>query len=254
MPSPRTPTSVKRRSLRADLLNAQYDLKLDGRFPVLILIAGVEGAGKGETVNLLNEWMDPRHIQTTAFGDAIGRRGRTPRATGASGARCRPRGSMGIFFGAWHTQPIVQRVMGQIGEGAFAGATAEIQRLEKMLCDEGVLLLKYWFHLSKEQQKQAPEGAGEGPRDALARHRHRVGLLQALRPISSSRLRTLRTPDLHGPGTLDRGAGVPTPTTARWPWAATCWPRCASAWPTSPRKAHAHEGTSAAAAGAGRPR
>ena len=54
--------------LRAALLDAQYDLKLDGRFPVLILIAGVEGAGKGETVNLLNEWMDPRHIQTTAFG------------------------------------------------------------------------------------------------------------------------------------------------------------------------------------------
>jgi polyphosphate kinase 2 (PPK2 family) len=34
---------------------------------VLILIAGVEGAGKGETVNLLNEWMDPRHISTSAF-------------------------------------------------------------------------------------------------------------------------------------------------------------------------------------------
>ena len=49
-------------SLRAALLNAQYDLKLDGRFPVLVLIAGVEGAGKGETVNLLNEWMDPRDV------------------------------------------------------------------------------------------------------------------------------------------------------------------------------------------------
>ena len=54
-------------SLRAALLNAQYDLKLDGRFPVLVLIAGVEGAGKGETVNLLNEWMDPRHIQTLSL-------------------------------------------------------------------------------------------------------------------------------------------------------------------------------------------
>ena len=55
--------------LRAQLLNAQYDLKENGRFPVLILIAGVEGAGKGETVNLLNAWMDPRHIQTHAFAD-----------------------------------------------------------------------------------------------------------------------------------------------------------------------------------------
>src|SRR4051812_50630 len=53
--------------LRPALLNAQYDLNENGRFPVLILIAGVEGAGKGETVNLLNEWMDPRHIVTHAF-------------------------------------------------------------------------------------------------------------------------------------------------------------------------------------------
>ena len=35
--------------LREALLNAQFDLKENGRFPVLILIAGVEGAGKGET-------------------------------------------------------------------------------------------------------------------------------------------------------------------------------------------------------------
>jgi polyphosphate kinase 2 (PPK2 family) len=66
--------------LRAELLNAQYDLKLNGRFPVLILIAGVEGAGKGETVNLLNEWMDPRHIQTTAFGTPSDEEGGAPRA------------------------------------------------------------------------------------------------------------------------------------------------------------------------------
>ena len=55
------------RKLREALLHAQYDLKENGTFPVVILIAGVEGAGKGETVNLLNEWMDPRHIQTHAF-------------------------------------------------------------------------------------------------------------------------------------------------------------------------------------------
>ena len=39
----------------------------DGRFPAMVLIAGVGGAGKGETVNRLNEWMDPRHIRIAAF-------------------------------------------------------------------------------------------------------------------------------------------------------------------------------------------
>ena len=53
--------------LRQALLDAQYDLKENSLFPVLVVIAGVEGAGKSETVNLLNEWMDPRHIVTSAF-------------------------------------------------------------------------------------------------------------------------------------------------------------------------------------------
>ncbi|MBV9192214.1 MAG: polyphosphate:AMP phosphotransferase, partial [Betaproteobacteria bacterium] len=56
--------------LRERLLNAQYDLKENGRFPVLIVIAGVEGAGKGETVNQLNDWMDSRHVLTHGFADA----------------------------------------------------------------------------------------------------------------------------------------------------------------------------------------
>ena len=47
--------------LREALLNAQYDLLRERKFATLIVIAGVDGAGKGETVNLLNEWMDPRH-------------------------------------------------------------------------------------------------------------------------------------------------------------------------------------------------
>ena len=139
--------------LRAALLAAQYDLLSSGRFPVLILIAGVEGAGKGETVNLLNEWMDPRHIQTSAFGTPSDEEIERP-AHWRFWRALPPKGQIGIFFGAWHTLPIVQRVMGQIDNGQFSGAIGEIQRLERMLCDEGVLLLKYWFHLSKDQQKK----------------------------------------------------------------------------------------------------
>src|SRR5260370_35270104 len=53
--------------LRAGLLAAQLDLLKDRSFPVIVLIAGVRGAGKGETINLLTAWMDPRHIDTHPF-------------------------------------------------------------------------------------------------------------------------------------------------------------------------------------------
>ena len=54
--------------LRADLLDAQFDVGALKQFAVVILINGVEGSGRGHVVNQLNAWMDPRHILTSAFG------------------------------------------------------------------------------------------------------------------------------------------------------------------------------------------
>jgi len=149
--------------LREALLDAQYDLGAHGRFPVLILIAGVEGAGKGETVNLLNEWMDPRHIQVNGFAEPSDEERERPRMWRYWRA-LPPRGKIGMFFGAWHTQPIMDRVLGRIGAGRFDQHIAEILRFEKMLTDEGVLLLKFWFHLSKAQQKKRLNALARDPK------------------------------------------------------------------------------------------
>ena len=54
--------------LRYGLLMAQHALK-EADFPVIILVTGVDGAGKGHTINLLNEWMDTRYIRSFSFGD-----------------------------------------------------------------------------------------------------------------------------------------------------------------------------------------
>jgi polyphosphate:AMP phosphotransferase len=148
--------------LREALLDAQFELKEQGRFPVLILIAGVEGAGKGETVNLLNTWMDPRHIHTHAFSLPSDEEQERPESWRFWRA-LPPKGEIGIFFGAWHTLPIIRRVMGDSAEGEFAQAIGDIQRLERMLCDEGVLLLKYWLHLSKAQQKKRLKALEKDP-------------------------------------------------------------------------------------------
>ena len=153
------------RKLREMLLHAQYDLKENGTFPVVILIAGVEGAGKGETVNLLNEWMDPRHIHTYAFPDLSDEERERPLMWRYWRA-LPPKGSIGIFFGAWHTVPIVLRVQGAISKRELGQYTGEIQRLEKMLTDEGVLLVKFWFHLSKDQQKRRLKALEKDPKTA----------------------------------------------------------------------------------------
>jgi len=53
--------------LRAWLLELQYRALELARFPVLIDFAGVDGAGKGSTVNMLNKWMDPRWLRTIGY-------------------------------------------------------------------------------------------------------------------------------------------------------------------------------------------
>jgi len=54
--------------LHTRLLQVQQQLK-DSNTSVIIIVSGVEGAGKGEVVNRLSEWLDTRDIQTNAFWD-----------------------------------------------------------------------------------------------------------------------------------------------------------------------------------------
>src|SRR6185369_3855265 len=58
--------------LREALLAAQWKLSRTGKGPVLLILSGVEGGGRGETANKLTEWMDPRHIRVVAFGPRTG--------------------------------------------------------------------------------------------------------------------------------------------------------------------------------------
>jgi polyphosphate:AMP phosphotransferase len=148
--------------LREVLLDAQYDLFRDGRFPVMVLIAGVEGAGKGETVNLLNEWMDPRHIHVAAFGEPSDEERERPRMW-RYWRELPPKGKIGIFFGHWYTDPILDRVYRRSKQLQLIQSIEEIVRFEKMLADEGALLLKFWFHLSKEKQKKRLKALEKDP-------------------------------------------------------------------------------------------
>ncbi len=139
--------------LRRALLDAQYALASRPDFPVLIIIGGVDGAGKGETVNLHNEWMAPRHIHTHAFSEPSGEEAERP-PMWRYWRVLPPKGTIGIFFGSWYTAPLLRRVLGDDKQDALDSNVAAILRHERMLVDEGVLLIKFWFHLSKDQQRK----------------------------------------------------------------------------------------------------
>ena len=149
--------------LREALLKAQYDLLANGKFPVVIIIGGVDGAGKGETVNLLNEWMDPRHIVTHAFGEPSDEEAERPPMWRFWRA-LPPKGRIGVLFGSWYTAPIVSRVLKQTKSTELMQSIEEIRHFESMLTAEGVLLLKFWFHLSKDAQKKRLKALEKDPK------------------------------------------------------------------------------------------
>ncbi len=142
--------------LRTELLDAQYELLDDKSFPVIVLVNGVDGAGKGETVNLLHEWLDPRHIRTHAFGELTDAERLRPKMWRFWGA-LPPKGKIGILFGSWYTDPIVGRATRKMSAGALVAELDRIRSFEQMLVDEGAVLVKLWFHLSKKRQKKRLE-------------------------------------------------------------------------------------------------
>ena len=161
--------------LRRDLLAAQYELLHQGGRAVLVLVHGGDGAGKGETVNLLNEWMDPRHLRTEAIGP--GEHDGRPDVW-RFWQVLPPKGHVGILFGSWYTDPIADRVAHRDDEDRFAHRLERIRQFERMLVAEGVVLLKLWFHLSKKATRERFKALQADPRTAWRVSRQD---LQALR-------------------------------------------------------------------------
>ncbi len=138
--------------LRTSLILTQQELR-KADCPVLIIFGGVDGAGKSELAGLLNEWMDPRWIVTRAYGP------RTP------GEKSRPefwrywvdippRGQIGVYLSAWYSEPLVDRVYGRLKKRKFERELSRIGEFERCLADDGALVLKFWMHLDKAQQKR----------------------------------------------------------------------------------------------------
>ena len=149
---PKAEYQAREATLREELLAAQYELLAQKKTPVIVLIGGVDGAGKGETVNRLNEWMDPRHIITHAFAEPSDEERDRPRMWRFWRA-LPPKGRIGILFGSWYTEPIVSRVLGKCKSAEFERYLQDINHFERMLVEEGAIVLKFWFHLSKKAQR-----------------------------------------------------------------------------------------------------
>lgn len=180
--------------LRTQLLEAQFQLR-QADFPVIVLISGVDGAGKGETVNLLNEWLDPRFVRTDAFDQPSEEELQRPpfwrywRALPA-------RGRMALYVGSWYSGPLARRVNDKLSAAELDEELARINSFEKALVDDGALVIKIWLHLSKKQQAERLNKLEKNPETrwrVSKRDRLHLKLYDRFRPIAEHSLRITST-------------------------------------------------------------
>lgn len=181
-------------SLRVELIELQQKL-LDADFPVLLLISGVDGAGKGEMVNLLHEWMDPRHLETSAFDAPTDEEKERPHFWRYWRA-LPPKGKIGIHFSSWYSDPISERLKGNITENDQEAYLSRVNTLEKMLVDDGTLLIKIWLHLGKKQYKNRIKNLAQDPKTAwrvTKKNLDNIKVYDQFREVSEQTLRQTST-------------------------------------------------------------
>ena len=139
-------------ALRVELVELQQRLRR-ADFPALVLLSGVNGAGKSETVNLLNQWMDPRWILNSAYQPPSEEELERPRFW-RYWRDLPAKGQLGLLLSAWYSRPFMETVYGDRSWAEYDRLLAEITAFERVLADDGAVILKFWMHLSRAQQKQ----------------------------------------------------------------------------------------------------
>lgn len=166
--------------LRQQLLAAQHELLERAAFEVVVVVDGLDFAGRSETVNKLHEWMDPRHLVTRAFDAPTEVEREKPRMWRYWRA-LPPRGKIGLIFGGWYSDPLDQHYARTIDDDGMDALAQEAVKFERLLANEGALVLKFWFHMPKDRQRKRLERLEKDPltrwrvsdieRDHLAHYR-----------------------------------------------------------------------------------
>ena len=134
--------------LRLRLFNAQRQC-LERRIPILIIVAGLEGSGRGAIVNMLSEWMDSKHVRNHIFWLPTDEERTRPRPWRFW--RCLPpAGEIGVFYDGWYSEDLRRLCCKKINDAEFSKCMHQWCALESGLADAGMGIVKLWLHLDKK--------------------------------------------------------------------------------------------------------
>jgi AMP-polyphosphate phosphotransferase len=119
--------------------------------PVCVLLEGWDASGKGGAIKRLVAPIDPRHVHVQSFAAPTEREMRHhwlwrfwPHLPGWGG--------MAVLDRSWYGRMLVERVEGFADNAAWQRAYGQTRDFERMLTDEGMVLVKMWLHISSREQ------------------------------------------------------------------------------------------------------
>ncbi len=140
--------SLKRYQARLHLLG--YEAYRKER-PIVLLFEGWDAAGKGGAIQRVTEELDPRSYVVHAIAAPIGE-DKIHHYLYRFWRRLPSRGQIAIFDRSWYGRVLVERVEGFARMEEWQRAYAEINEFERQLVEFGMIVCKFWVHISPEEQ------------------------------------------------------------------------------------------------------
>ena len=138
------------KKLQLELLNMQLEL-LEKKIPVIIVIEGPDAAGKGGAIKRLTENLDPRILRVYSINKPTDEE-LARHYMWRFWTKVPPRGHIAIYDRSWYGRVLVERVEGFCTETEWKRAYAEINEFERLLANDGTVLVKFWLHITKDEQ------------------------------------------------------------------------------------------------------
>jgi polyphosphate kinase 2 (PPK2 family) len=132
-----------------DLQKAAYDIGL----PVIVLFEGWDASGKGTSISMLTQRLDPRGFKVWPIRAARTYEMNHPWLW-RFWLKLPNRGEIAIFDRSWYGRVLVERVEKLIPEEAWRTAYRDIADFEQMLAEDGHVIVKFWLHISPEEQRR----------------------------------------------------------------------------------------------------
>ena len=158
----RRPYHDRLQELQLELLRLQVRMRDEENAAAAIVFEGVDAGGKGGTIARLAGHLDPRGVRVHATGpptslELLGHylqrfHSRMPR-----------RGRIAVFDRSWYGRLLVERVEGLTPREDWERGYREIREYERLYHDGGTVIVKFWMHVSKEEQLRRFQERGSDP-------------------------------------------------------------------------------------------